>query len=62
MKALKNNMMTNKEKTRRPKVIGTLVTKEHRHSEKMTATKSPDAKPFSRWLGFSIEFQHEDTH
>ncbi len=59
MKALKNNTMTNKEKTRRPKVTGTLVTKEHRHSEKMTATKSTDAKPFSRWLGFHSEYQQK---
>lgn len=59
MKALKNNTMTNKEKTRRPKVTGTLVTKEHRHSEKMTATKSSDPKPFSRWLGSHFEFQQK---
>jgi len=49
--------MTNKEKTRRPKVTGTLVTKEHRHSEQSAATISPGPKPFSRWLGFHSEFQ-----
>jgi hypothetical protein len=51
--------MTNSEKTLRPKVIGTLVTKENRHSEKIRITKSPDPKPFSRWLGFHSEFQQK---
>jgi Family of unknown function (DUF6266) len=59
MNSLNNNKMTNREKTRRPKVIGTLVTKEHRHSEKITAAKSPDPKPFSRWLGFHSEYQQK---
>ncbi len=42
--------MTKREKIRRQKVIGTLVTKENKHSEQSSATVSPSPKLHERDL------------
>ncbi len=41
MNSLNDNMLSNTEKTLQPKVIGTLVTKQISHSEKMETTQVP---------------------
>jgi hypothetical protein len=57
MNSLNDNILSNTEKTLQPKVIGTLVTKQIRHSEKIETTSNPHHNRPSRWPGMSIEFQ-----
>jgi Family of unknown function (DUF6266) len=57
MNSLNNNMLSGTEKTLRPKVIGTLVTKKISHSEHIETTSNSHYNRPSRWPGMSIEIQ-----
>jgi hypothetical protein len=57
MNSLNDNMLSNTEKTLRPKVIGTLVTKKISQSEKLVTTSNSHNNRPPRWPGMGIEFQ-----
>ncbi len=57
MNSSNDNMLSNTEKTLQPKVVGTLVTKQISHSEKMETTSNAHCNRPSRWPGMNIELQ-----